>query len=80
MQILNIGYSAVVALAQVVSVLPYGSSGAKRVRDVSQKWGRLIDATQGHKARSVVITVSDHVFLSALQAETISQRMKQDKS
>jgi hypothetical protein len=36
----------------------------------------LIDATQGRKTRSIIITDSDHIILSALQAETIAQRFE----
>ena len=75
-ELLGIGYSGTIITSHVVCVMPSGSSGARRLREVSRKAGKLVDATQGHKARSVIITESDHVILSALQAETISHRMK----
>jgi len=34
----------------------------------------LIDATQGRKTRSINITDSDHVLLSAVQVEALTQR------
>ena len=40
---------------------------------------RLIDATQGRKTRSIIITDSNHVFLSALNTDTIGQRFVSDK-
>ena len=33
-----------------------------------------IDATQGRKTRSIIVTDSNHCVLSAIQAETIAQR------
>ena len=43
----------------------------RRLRDEAREEGRLIDATQGRKTRSVIITDSNHVILSAIQSETI---------
>ena len=41
--------------------------------------GRLIDATQGRKTRSILVTDSNHVILSSIQPETISQRFTQEE-
>jgi regulator of extracellular matrix RemA (YlzA/DUF370 family) len=46
----------------------------RRLREEAKQAGRLIDATQGRKTRSLIITDSNHCILSAIQAETISQR------
>ncbi|MEG1943186.1 MAG: DUF370 domain-containing protein, partial [Angelakisella sp.] len=36
---------------------------------------RLIDATYGRRTRAVIITDSDHVVLSAVQPETVANRI-----
>ena len=46
----------------------------RRLREDARQGGRLIDATQGRKTRSIIISDSNHVILSAIQAETIGQR------
>jgi regulator of extracellular matrix RemA (YlzA/DUF370 family) len=46
----------------------------KRLKEEAKKMGRLIDASQGRKTRTIIITDSGHVILSAVQAETITQR------
>jgi extracellular matrix regulatory protein A len=38
----------------------------------------LIDATHGRKTRSIIITDSHHVILSAVQSDTIAQRLATD--
>ena len=38
----------------------------------------MIDVTCGRKTRAVVITDSEHVILSALQTETIANRLDND--
>jgi regulator of extracellular matrix RemA (YlzA/DUF370 family) len=72
--LVNIGFGNVVSASRVIAVIAPGSSPIKRLRDEAGKSGKLIDATQGRKTRSIIITDSDHVILSALQVETITQR------
>jgi regulator of extracellular matrix RemA (YlzA/DUF370 family) len=47
----------------------------KKMREEAKGRGKLIDATEGRKTRSIIVTDSDHVILSALQVETIAQRV-----
>ena len=72
--LINIGFGNVVSASRVIAVVSPGSSPIKRLRDEAGERGKLIDATQGRKTRSIVITDSDHIILSALQVETITQR------
>jgi hypothetical protein len=72
--LLNIGFGNFVVLSRVVGIVNPGSSPMRRLREDARQEGRLVDATQGRKTRSIIITDSNHVFLSALQAETIGQR------
>jgi regulator of extracellular matrix RemA (YlzA/DUF370 family) len=46
----------------------------KRLRDEAQSRGKLVDATQGRRTRSILVTDSDHVILSAVNPETIAAR------
>lgn len=72
--VLNIGFGNVVSLSRIIAVVTPGSSPMKRMREEAEERGKLIDATQGRKTRAIIITDSDHVILSALQAETINKR------
>ncbi len=71
---INIGFGNVVSASRVIAVVAPGSSPIKRLREEAIERGKLIDATQGRKTRSIVVTDSDHIILSALQVETITQR------
>lgn len=73
--LLNIGFGNVVSASRIIAIVTPGSSPIKRMREESRERGKLIDATQGRKTRAIIITDSDHVILSALQAETITQRL-----
>lgn len=63
-----------VLASRVISIVSSASAPMKRLKEEARNIGRLIDASQGRKTRTVIITDSGHVILSAVQAETITQR------
>ncbi|MEW6068969.1 MAG: DUF370 domain-containing protein [Nitrospirota bacterium] len=77
--LVNIGFGNVVAASRVVAIVTPASSPMKRLREEAKNDGRLIDATEGRRTRSIIITDSNHIILSALQAETITQRFLEGK-
>ncbi len=72
--LINIGFGNVVSASRIIAIVAPGSSPIKRMREEARERGKLVDATQGRKTRAIIITDSDHIILSALQAETITQR------
>ncbi|RMG00071.1 MAG: DUF370 domain-containing protein [Nitrospirae bacterium] len=78
--LVNIGFGNVVSASRVIAIVTPGSAPMKRLRDEAKKQGKLIDATEGRRTRAIIITDSDHVILSALQPETITQRFIGDIS
>ena len=71
--LVNIGYGNMVMSTKVVAVLSPESAPMRRLKDEAKERNMLIDATQGRKTRSIIITDSDHVILSAVQVETLTQ-------
>lgn len=78
--LVNIGFGNVVSASRVIAIVTPGSAPMKRLRDEAKKQGKLVDATEGRRTRAIIITDSDHVILSALQPETITQRFGGDTS
>ncbi|ACN14947.1 conserved hypothetical protein [Desulforapulum autotrophicum HRM2] len=72
--LLNIGFGNTVVAEKVVAILTPNSSPMKRLKDDAKDENRLLDVTHGRKTRAVIVTESNHVILSSIQAETISQR------
>ena len=72
--LVNIGFGNVVAASRVIAVIAPGSSPIRRLREEASGRGKLIDATQGRKTRAIIVTDSDHIILSSLQVETLTQR------
>ena len=75
---LNIGYGNLLNAARVIAVVSPQSSPMRRLRDEAGNRRKLIDATQGRKTRSIIVTDSDHVVLSAINPETIASRLSTD--
>ena len=72
--LLNIGFGNTVIASRIVAIVTPSSAPMKRLKEDAREGKRLIDATQGRRTRSIIITDSNHVILSAIQAETISHR------
>jgi len=75
MKFINIGYGNLVAVDRVIALASPESAPIKRLVAEAKEEGRVIDVTCGRRTRAVVITDSDHVILSAIQAETIANRL-----
>jgi regulator of extracellular matrix RemA (YlzA/DUF370 family) len=75
-RLVNVGYGNVVVAERVVAVVGPAAAPIKRLRDQAREGNKLIDATEGRKTRSVIVLDSDHVLLSAVQAETIQRRLR----
>ena len=72
--LLNIGFGNSVAAERVVAITAPNSAPMKRLKDEARDNKHLIDATHGRKTRSIIIMDSNHIILSAIQAETMAQR------
>ncbi len=72
--LLNIGFGGTVVADRVVAIVSPNSAPMKRLKDEARKDKRLIDATHGRRTRSIIVMDSNHIVLSAIQAETDSQR------
>ena len=79
-RLINIGFGNTVVSHRVVAVVMPGSAPMKRLREKATRAERLIDATQGRKTRSIIITDSNHVILSAVHADTLSLRLNGNNS
>lgn len=77
-RLINIGFGNTVVSNRVVAVVTPGSAPMKRLREEAKNGQRLIDATHGRKTRSIIIMDSNHIILSAVQPETLSQRFSGD--
>lgn len=75
MKLINIGFGNIVAANRVIAIVSPESAPIKRMVQEARDKSTLIDATFGRRTRAVVITDSDHIILSALQPETVANRL-----
>jgi len=73
--LINIGFGNAVVAERVIAVITPSSASGKRLRDEAKEQSILIDATHGRKTRALLIMDSNHVVLSAMQPETIANRL-----
>lgn len=77
MSFVNIGFGNLVNADRVVAIVSPDAAPVKRLVQHAKEAGSVIDATQGRRTKSVLITREDHVILSALQSDTIQKRLQQ---
>ena len=75
MKFINIGFNNMIAANRIIALIGPDSAPSKRLIQEAKDEGRVLDCTSGRKTRSVIVTDSDHVVLSAIQTETIAARM-----
>ena len=75
MKLINIGFGNIVSANRLVAIVSPESAPIKRIIQDAKERGTLIDATYGRRTRAVIVTDSDHVILSAVQPETVANRL-----
>lgn len=73
--LINIGFGNAVVAERVIVVITPASASGKRLREEAKDNNLLIDATHGRKTRAIIVMDSNHVILSAMQPETIANRL-----
>lgn len=74
-KLINIGFNNVVAANRIIAIISPESAPIKRIIQEARDKGMLIDATYGRRTRAVVVTDSGHIILSAVQPETVANRL-----
>lgn len=74
-ELLNVGFGNVVVARRIIVIVNPSSAPSRRLKDDAKEMRKLVDATNGRRTRAIIVTDSDHVVLSAIQAETLAQRL-----
>lgn len=78
MKFINIGFGNMVSAGRIVAIASPDAAPIKRLVQDAKRENRVIDVSCGRRTRSVIITDSEHVVLSAIAAETITNRLAND--
>ncbi|MDD5952450.1 MAG: DUF370 domain-containing protein [Oscillospiraceae bacterium] len=80
MKLINIGFGNMVSANRVIAMVSPESAPIKRMIQDAKESGTLIDATYGRRTRTVIVMDSDHVVLSAIQPETVANRLNHQEN
>ena len=75
MKLINIGFGNMVSANRLVAIVSPESAPIKRIIQDAKERGSLIDATSGRRTRAVLVSDSEPVILSAVQPETVANRL-----
>lgn len=78
MKFVNIGFGNIVSAHRLIAIVSPESAPIKRIIQDARDSGKLVDATYGRRTRAVIIMDSEHVILSAVQPETVANRLDKD--
>ena len=74
-QLLNVGFGNLVLANRLIAIVSPDSAPIRRLVTEAKDRGQLIDATYGRRTRAVLVADSGHVILSAIQPETVANRL-----
>ena len=78
MKFINVGFGNMVSANRIVAIASPDSAPIKRLISDAKDDNRIIDVSCGRRTRAIIITDSEHVILSAIAAETITNRLSTD--
>ena len=75
LRLVNIGFGNIVAADRLIAIVSPESAPIRRLIQEAREDGRLVDGTCGRRTRAVGVMDSGHVVLSAIQPETVANRL-----
>ncbi len=73
---ISIGYRNYISADRIVAIVSPETRPTRNLIAGAKERGMLVDATMGKKTKSVIVTNSNHVVLSANSADTIVHRIE----
>ncbi|MGN1320797.1 MAG: DUF370 domain-containing protein [Acutalibacteraceae bacterium] len=80
MRLVNIGFGNMISANRMIAIVSPESAPIKRIIQDAKERGTLVDATHGRRTRAVIITDSDHIFLTYLSPEIVANRMADENA
>jgi len=74
-ELVHVGFGNVIAVNRAIAFLSTNQQPVKRLIREAREKERLIDATHGRKAKTVILFETGHMMLVAVTAETIAHRL-----
>ena len=78
-KMMNVGFGNLVNTSKIISIIAVDSAPAKRMVQTAKEHDLAVDATQGRRTKSLILTEGGYIVLSALQPETLSGRFMENE-
>ncbi|MGN0482975.1 MAG: DUF370 domain-containing protein [Lachnospiraceae bacterium] len=78
-KMMNVGFGNLVNTSKIISIISVDSAPAKRMVQKAKETDQAVDATQGRRTKSLILTEGGYIVLSALQPETLSGRFMENE-
>jgi extracellular matrix regulatory protein A len=72
---ISVGYRNYISVNRIVAIISPDSRPTKNMINGAREQGKIVDATMGKKTKSVIISNSNHIILSANSPDTIVHRI-----
>ena len=79
MKLINIGFGSMIAAGRTLAIVDPDSAPIKRVVQEARERGMLIDASYGRKTQAVILMDTDHVILSAMTPQQLTEQWNQEE-
>jgi len=73
---ISVGYRNYISVNRIIAFISPDSRPTKNMINGAREQNRIVDATMGKKTKSVIISNSNHVILSANSPDTIVHRIQ----
>ncbi|MCD4783484.1 MAG: DUF370 domain-containing protein [Candidatus Eremiobacteraeota bacterium] len=74
--LINIGLGNYISRGKILAVLKPDSSPVRRLVKESRESGKILDATQGRKTRSIIVMDNGCIVLCSLGARSIAEKFQ----
>lgn len=80
MKFIDVGFSNMILDERIVAIISPDSAPAKRIVSEAKDSSRIIDCTGGRRTKCVIVTDSEHVILSSLSPEALSEKLNKTEN
>lgn len=75
MRFINVGFNNMVSSRKIVALVGFDCAPSKRLVQEAKDTGHVVDCTGGKKTKTVIVTDSGHIILSASEPEKLAEKL-----
>jgi regulator of extracellular matrix RemA (YlzA/DUF370 family) len=76
MKLINVGKGHTIVAERIIGIFQFGSRPTIRLKQDFEKINKAINLSGGEAIKALILTDEGYLFLSAVKADTITQRVE----